>query len=611
MRRILFVLISLGPVVLVAQEHARVLDQTTTYLLDAVGGAEIRESYTIRISSEQGKSFAVYYDYIDKFRKITDVSIEIRDTQGERVKRLKRSDGRELGFNQSYEISDAKILYIDPEYQNYPFVMTVSTVEKLNGFISLPTWTPRDRFHLAVDKATLIIDRPVSFTLRLKEENITGNSIRKDARLVTTYHVADLPAVEEKMRYSDFYEAAAKVLVSPDRFVLDDSEGSLASWKDFGGWFLELNNEPYELTQATKTFIDGLDKSKKEEMIRKIYKYMQDKTRYISIQIGIGGFKSLPTELVEKFGYGDCKALTTYMKNMLDYAGVPSNYILVRAGRDVPDVKADFPSNQFNHVFLGIPMPGDTLMLECTSQTSPTDFTGSFTDDRNVLWMQKGNSRIIRSRIYNHEQNRKESAVKIALNTEGNAKVDYATLNKGIFFDEVMLYDAAPQDYVKEHNHKLFPYSDFAIKDFSYKQENRDVPEYKSSFSLVVNGLARQTGQRLIMGNVPIIPFDQFIRFDDLAAFCAIKRGMTVVDDVEIAMPEGFWIYNLPAPETITSSFGEYKLSTEFDGQILKIRRSFTLFKGDYTGDSYSRFKEFHQKVQKLESRKLVMNSKT
>jgi hypothetical protein len=607
----LMLLMILLPGLLQAQEYARILDQTTTYVLDDKGNAEIREVYSIRINSEKGKYFAMYYDYFDKFRKISDVSIEILDKDGKRVKRLRRADGEELGFNPSYEINDAKILLIDPEYQNYPFVMKVSTVVKLDGYISLPTWMPRERFNLAVDKAKLSVDRPAAFGLRLKEENIKSKTVEKSNRVITSFEVSDLPAIDAKIRYSDFYEEGAKVLVSPDKFYLDDSQGSLSSWSAFGDWFLKLNNEPYELTAATKAFIDGLPKNDKHQLIRDIYTYMQDKTRYVSIQIGIGGFKSLPTELVEKYGYGDCKALTTYAKNMLDYAGVQSNYILVRAGRDVPDVKSEFPSNQFNHVFLGIPLSTDTVMLECTSQTSPSGYTGTFTDDRNVLWMETHRSAIIRSKIYDHVQNQKTSTVKVEMTPDGSAKMNFVVENEGVFFDDVMVYNSAPPDYLQEYNFKQFPYSDFAIKDFSYKQADRNVAKFNANFFLQVNGLAKQTGQRLIMGNMLAQPLSTFVRYDDLAEFCSIKRGMTVVDNVDITLPQGFWIYNLPPAETIRSPFGEYTLSTEFDGQVLKIKRSFFLYKGDYTRESYAEFKAFREKVEKLESRKLVLNSKT
>jgi hypothetical protein len=295
MKGLLLLLIML-PALVRAQEHARILNQTTAYILDEKGHAEIRESYSIRINSDKGKYFSIYYDYFDRFRKITDVNIEILDDNGTRVKRFRRSDGQELGFNPSYEISDAKVLVIEPEYQNYPFVMNVTSVVKLDGYISLPTWMPRERFNLAVDKATLTVDRPAAFGLRLKEENIKGTTTQKGDRVVTSFEVSALPAIDSKLRYSDFYDEGAKVLVSPDKFRLDDSEGSLSSWSAFGDWFLDLNNEPYELTAATKTFIDGLAKEDKHKLIRDIYGYIAgqnavcfDTDWYRGIQVAANG----------------------------------------------------------------------------------------------------------------------------------------------------------------------------------------------------------------------------------------------------------------------------------------------------------------------------------
>ncbi len=55
---------------------------------------------------------------------------------------------------------------------------------------------------------------------------------------------------------------------------------------------------------------------------------MQDKTRYISVQIGIGGWKPMLADDVNKLGYGDCKGLTNYTKALLEAVDVPSYYTL-------------------------------------------------------------------------------------------------------------------------------------------------------------------------------------------------------------------------------------------------------------------------------------------
>lgn len=599
------------PLAVLGQENARVLSYLTTYTIRSEEDAEIEETYRIQINSDKGRQFAMFQDYFDQFRKISDVTVDIYDMQGKRIKRLRRSDGVEIGFNPSYEINDAKLLLIRPEYQNYPFIVEVQAVVKLNGYLSLPPWVPRGYFNLAVDQSKLVVSRPENLNPAFKEEFIKGTQINEKGNLVTTYEVTGLPAVDRKARFRDFYESEAKVLISPRQFKLDNTTGSFESWSAFGDWFLSLNSEPCQLDPKTTSLIQSMNTSDKREVIRRLYEYMQDKTRYVSIQLGIGGFKSLPTEDVEKYGYGDCKALSTYMKNMLDNAGIKSHYILVHAGNDVPDVKAEFPSNQFNHVYIGVPMSTDTVYLECTSQISPSNYTGTFTDDRNVLWIDKNRSRIIRSRIYPHTLNVRKSKVSIDLSDTGDATISQSVTNEGVFFDEIMLFKNAPASYIEQHNQSKFGYSDFAIKDFKYTQPDRHVPSFSSTYNIQVKGLAKAAGTRLVFPAVPTTPTKKYIDGDDLMRYYTIKRGMTVEDEIIVNVPRNLWIYSLPEKESVNSRFGSYSLETEFDDGVLKIKRSIVLYKGDYQQKEYEEFKAFLQQMERLESRKLVMNSKT
>ena len=82
-------------------------------------------------------------------------------------------------------------------------------------------------------------------------------------------------------------------------------------------------------------------------------------------------------------------------------------------------------------------------------------------------------------------------------------------------------------------------------------------------------------------------------------------------DEILIELPQNYWVYNLPKDEIVESKFGNYKLTTEMSGKNLRVKRSFTLFKGDYSRSEYEEFNKFFERLESIERRKLVLNSKT
>ena len=64
------------------------------------------------------------------------------------------------------------------------------------------------------------------------------------------------------------------------------------------------------------------------DKISALYKYMQDKVRYVSVQVGIGGWQPIEAETVDRLSCGDCKALANYMESLLDVAGIKTIILL-------------------------------------------------------------------------------------------------------------------------------------------------------------------------------------------------------------------------------------------------------------------------------------------
>lgn len=163
----------------------------------------------------------------------------------------------------------------------------------------------------------------------------------------------------------------------------------------------------------------------KKNAAQQLYSYLQDNTRYVSIQFGIGGFQSFETDFVSKYKIGDCKALTTYMKALLNSAGISSYQVLVRAGKEDFPSMIDFPYNFFNHVILMVPLENDTTWLECTSQHQLFGRLGSFTEGKTGLLLADNASGLIHIPV--SQKNERElnihSEIGLSKSLSGEAKV--------------------------------------------------------------------------------------------------------------------------------------------------------------------------------------------
>lgn len=593
------------------QEYAKIITDNTTYEIEKNDDLIITQNYKIQINSKEGLKFSYFYDYIDKFKKLKKLEVIVRDKTGKKIKSLNKGDGHEYGFNSSYEIDDSKIFVLDPDYQNYPFTIEVTSKSEQTDYLSMPTWLPRNSFNIKVESSNLEIILPINKEIKIKEEFIAPASIQEDSLVkIIKYHAENLEPIDSKIRYSDFYESQPKVIIAPFEFEIEKAKGSFESWQKFGDWFYDLNNDTYELTQDTKNYLNGLDSRNSYETIRKIYHYMQDRTRYVSIQLGIGGYKSIPTAFVDEKGYGDCKALTTYMKNMLDYVGIKSNYILVKAGKDVPDVKKEFPSNQFNHVFLGIPL-SDTVFLECTSQISPTYYTGTFTDDRNVLWIDKNKSQIIRSKTYKLEDNVQLNNAQLSIDSEGNGQLNLETINEGVFMEQLFLYKSAANNYISDYQNKDFGYKDFIINSYTLEESDRDSERMRVNFEITIKNFGQKLGDKLIIPKVQLRPLANYIDESELYEYASIPRAIQIVDSVNIIMEEKFYMNQQSKEEVIESEFGKYTQKIIESDKGLICIRSIELKKGDYTKEEYQKFNKFWSKVKRLEKKKMVLNTKT
>ncbi len=599
-----------------SKTSAIIEDQKTIYHVRSRGSFAISEYSRIKILDENGYDYAVFHDYYDKFRRITSVKLTIIDAAGNRVKRLNRGDALDVMFNDSYELGDSRRLILDPKYRNFPFTVELEVEIDYATFLDFPLWVPRAGNDVEVKSAQLILEHYYGFEFRSEQINGIGEpTVGFDKNVKTlTWTVTNLPAIPETLNARLFFDEQPQVKVTPIEFNLDNQWGSFRTWASFGEWFLRLNNGRDKISPETIKVLNELKSSagSQHELVRSVYEYMQKKTRYISIQLGIGGFQSIPADEVERLGYGDCKALTNYMMAMLKQLDIKSNYVLVQAGGNARDVSFGTPSNQFNHVFLAVPMGKDTIWLECTSQQSPASYLGTFTDDRHVLWVDENKSKIIRTPAYKADENKRLTSAIANFDEAGDAKITLDVKETGAFYNNIMAYQHLTKSRQEAYNYSKFNYKDFTITRFDFTTPAPGEPLLQLSYEMNVQGLAKSVGGKLLVPANLVASIENEITYDVQNKKTEVRRAFTIEDNVIVSVPENYWADGIPLPVSEKSQFGTLDITiTAHQTNQFRISRKLVVKKGLYRGEQFDKFYEFVRKLKSQEQTKIVLQSKT
>src|SRR5690606_12487089 len=168
-----------------------------------------------------------------------------------------------------------------------------------------------------------------------------------------------------------------------------------------------------------------------------VFEYMQNNTRYISVQVGLGGWKPFPAKDVDKLGYGDCKALTNYTKSLLESVGVKSYYTIIHASDYIRDIDENNISLQGNHVLLTLPTSNGNLFLECTSQKIPFGYLGSSTENRKAQVIKPEGAYFVDTHSTKEDKNVLKAKFIVDLTNLQKVKTKVNFENKGSFYNSI------------------------------------------------------------------------------------------------------------------------------------------------------------------------------
>ncbi len=587
------------PLNLLDNSKAVIRTMKVDFIVQSTSLATKEVTTAITILNENADNLAYFIDFYDKFRKIININGKVYDKNGELIKRLAALDVLDYSAIQDFSIyEDTRVKFIDPEIRDYPFTVEYSYKIFYNGLIDYPDWEIYPDYNVAVESSEFHLTVPMAQSCRMYYSNLVCNCDSSNNYVSKFYHwkVNNQPAVNIESFSCNLFEFSPVLYLAPDRFEIGGIPGDCKSWKTFGDWINELNKEraiiPSESVEEIKKLVnDSMDLNEK---VCTLYKYLQDKTRYANIKIGLGGWQPIDAETVDRLSYGDCKALSNYMMTLLKSVGIKAYYTLVRAGDNAPELISDFPSFQFNHAMLCIPTEEDTIWLECTSQTLPCGFIGTFTEDRDVLVITENGGEIWHTKAYTTDENVQLRKALIQMNTDGSGDANVHTIYSGCNYDKMSWILFTDQADKMKKLYEIIQIPEFKIIDFKYEEQRSKIPVISEKLNLSLRNHSTIIGERMIlpvnlMNKYKDLPKRTITRHSDIN----FRRSYCEIDSITFLLPPGYIVDNIPDPVSISGRFGCYDSNIMTHKNKLLYVRTCKFNKGRYSPSSYNELIDF------------------
>ncbi|GAA3951044.1 DUF3857 domain-containing protein [Hymenobacter algoricola] len=612
--------VSAVPAALRENAHAIIRRHEETLLVKSVGRTVETVHQVTTILDENGARWATEMVYYDQLSSVSYLRGAVYNEAGLLLRQLRAGDVGDISLSDGFSLaSSGRGRVVDLRQPTYPYTVEFEYEVVSNNPLFYSSWYPQPTDQLSVEQASFRVLTPAELPLRYQERHlpagVTLARSQQAALEVYQWEVTNLAAIEEEPDSPPISEFTPSVLTAPTSFEVQGHAGNLSSWQGLGQWSYDLNATrdvlPPELTARVAALVQG--EADERVRIRKVYEFLQANTRYISIQLGIGGWQTFPASSVAANGYGDCKALSNYCMALLKAADVTAYCALVRA--DEPDIRTEFPSSQFNHVVLCVPLTRaarpDTVWLECTSQTNPFNYMGSFTGNRHALLITPTGGKLVRTPRYGAQENQRTRRTDVYLDALGSATATIQTRCTGLEQERLhsLLNGLSAAEQKKKVGDAL-PLNNFSITKFSLTANTRAaLPAMNQTLGLTLPTFATTSGKRLfltpnLLSRLPALPAAVGERQTDIW----LDQAFSHADTVRIHVPAGLKPEALPAPVKLTTAFGTYssQLHTLPDGTLQYVRR-LIMPRTRFPRTDYPAYLEFRRKIGSADKVQLVL----
>lgn len=388
------------------------------------------------------------------------------------------------------------------------------------------------------------------------------------------------------------------------------------TWRDVSRFLSELSDPRSvyspEMERRARELTEGM--TDEFERIRAIGKFAQS-INYVSIQTNLGrggGYQpKLATEIF-KNNYGDCKDKANLMRAMLQALQIESYPVTIHAS-DRSLVNADFPSlDGFNHCILAVRVGkgiqrsavieteglGRLLLFDPTDPYTPLGEMPAGEQGSHALVLAGERGVLIRTPEVGPEVvlDGFQTSRTIKLEIEASGKANGRFVEKSIGRNAVekraklkRLEKTAFVDDIQKRMTQALPFTELSNLQTSDLEERFEV-----AFDFSSPTVTTPIDNRLLVFKPALFEMDVPLpKLTETRLTPLMISATSYLETVEVTIPEGFEVDELPAPFTVRHALGSFRLECQMKGSRVIFERSLRLGSGVVPPEEYPALLKF------------------
>ena len=591
--------------------YAVIRNHTENYTINSVKDMEITEEMTISILSSSGEGFSVIGIPYNPTTRVSDIKGFIYNKDGKEISKFYKKDFSDTSNNSSNALYvDDRILFYKPVAMEYPYTIKYSYSTSTSNTVYLSLFRAINGYNLALEKSQITINNKSGINLNSRVyDTFLGKVSKSEDAGILRYTYENIPALGSETLAPSLDVLSPHVDFALQKFSISNREGDNSNWASLGKWYYNNLLLPVStVTPEIQKEVDDLHLTgTTSEKAEKIYQYMQNKTHYILVLMGIGGWQPMVAEDVRKKGYGDCKALTNYMRILLQAAGIKSYFCFVYLNETATSFDPNFVSLLGNHAILMIPTEKGNIWLENTSQSIAFNHLSYKSRFRNVLAVMENGIELVDTPIYKPEDSKEILQSTVKINVDNSISTDTKFSFTGGQYDDNMrlfYYDNSELKDAIRNTHGNLTIQNLDIANLTNNKDNGEI-NYNLKFKAI--DFSKKLGNDIFFRVMPF--YSSSALSADSNRKLPFENSFPFQDDynVEFEIPVGYKFSEIPKSQEIQSEFGAYSISFKNEDGKLKVRRILTINRGNYPKEKYQGYVDFRKKTASFDNTKVLI----